>query len=106
VERLVGEMIDAGKPVGAMCIAPAMLARIVGRRNFHPSLTIGNDAGTAAAIERMGARHTDCACESIVIDADHRIVTTPAYMLGQGPAQVFQGIRRLVAEVLDLAGKS
>ena len=68
------------------------------------TVTIGSDKQVAATIEQMGARHADCACESVVVDAEHKLVTTPAYMLGKGPAQVFEGIRRLVGEILRLAG--
>lgn len=103
VERLAGEMLDAAKPIGAICIAPAMLARIVGGRGMHPKLTIGNDKDTAAAMEKMGVRHVECPCEEFVVDEPHKIVTTPAYMLGTGPAMVFEGIRQLVREVLRLA---
>ena len=103
VERLVGQMLDAGKPIGAICLAPAMLARVVGGRNLHARMTIGNDKSTAAALEKMGVRHLDCPCESFVVDASHKIVTTPAYMLGKGPAMVFEGIRKLAEEVLRLA---
>lgn len=103
VERLAGEMLDAGKPIGAICIAPAMLARIVGLRGMHPKMTIGNDRQTAAAMEKMGVHHADCPCESFVADEAHKIVTTPAYMLGKGPAMVFEGIRKLVGEILRLA---
>ncbi len=103
VERLVDEMLDAGKPIGAICIAPAMLARIVGSRGMHPHMTIGNDKGTAAAMEKMGVRHQDCPCESCVVDEAHKIVTTPAYMLGTGPAMVSAGIRQLVEETLRMA---
>jgi enhancing lycopene biosynthesis protein 2 len=102
VRRLADEMLDAGKPIGAICIAPAMLARIVGGRGMHPRMTIGDDQGTAGAMEQMGVRHVDCPCESFVVDEAHRIVTTPAYMLGKGPARVFEGIRKLVDEVLRL----
>jgi enhancing lycopene biosynthesis protein 2 len=66
-------------------------------------MTIGNDKQTAAAMEKMGVRHLDCPCESFVVDEAHRIVTTPAYMLGTGPAMVFQGIQKLVEEILRLA---
>ncbi len=104
VERLVGEMLEARKPIGAICIAPAMLARIVGGRGLQATVTIGTDTETAAAIEQMGIGHADCACESFITDERHRLVTTPAYMLGKGPAEVFEGIRGLVGEVLRLAG--
>ncbi len=102
VERLAGEMLEAGKPIGAICIAPALLARIVGKRDLHPTVTIGTDAQTAAAIEKMGVRHEDCPCTSLVVDETHRIATTPAYMLGKGPAEVFEGIGKLVDAVLGM----
>ncbi len=103
VERLVGEMLDAGKPVGAICIAPAMLARVLGRRGVKAQLTIGTDAQVAGAIEKMGGVHHSCPCTSFVVDPKAKVVTTPAYMLGSGPAEVFEGIRGLVSEVLRLA---
>jgi enhancing lycopene biosynthesis protein 2 len=103
VERLVGEMIEAHKPIGAICIAPAMLARILGRRAVRAKLTIGTDPETARAINEMGAEHCDCEVSGHVVDARHKIVSTPAYMLGRGPAEVFEGIRRLVEDLLKLA---
>lgn len=104
VERLVGEMLAARKPIGAICIAPAALARILGGRDLHAKLTIGNDAGTAAAIGQMGCEHVVCGARDIVVDERHKIVSTPAYMLGKGPAEVFEGIRKTVNEVLRLCG--
>lgn len=100
VERLVYDMLAAKKPIGAICIAPAMLARIVGKKDVHPKLTIGTDKGTAAAINQMGAQHCDCAVTEMVVDEKYKIASTPAYMLGKGPAEVFEGIRKLVQEVL------
>jgi enhancing lycopene biosynthesis protein 2 len=104
VERLVGDMLAAKKPIGAICIAPALLARIVGKKDLHPKLTIGSDAGTAAAINQMGAQHCNCAVTEHVVDEAHKIVSTPAYMLGKGPAEVFEGIRKLVHDVIRLCG--
>jgi enhancing lycopene biosynthesis protein 2 len=103
VERLTGDMLTAHKPIGAICIAPALLARIVGRKDVHPKMTIGNDAPTAGAINTMGAQHCECQVTEMVTDEAHKIVSTPAYMLGKGPAEVFEGIRKLVNEVLRLA---
>lgn len=103
VERLVGDMLAAKKPVGAICIAPAMLARIVGKKDLHPKMTIGTDPGTAKALVSMGVQHVDCKVTDAVTDEKHKIVTTPAYMLAKGPAEVYEGIRKLVNEVLRLA---
>lgn len=102
VERLAVDVLAARKPIGAICIAPALLARIAGRKDMHPTMTIGTDKATAAAMNQMGARHCDCPVTEMVVDERHKIVTTPAYMLGRGPAEVFEGIRKLVGEVLRL----
>ncbi len=102
VERLVGDMLAARKPVGAICIAPATLARIAAARGIHARLTIGNDAGTAKAIVAMGCTHENRPVDDVCVDADHKIVTTPAYMLGPGPAAVNEGIQKLVDRILAL----
>jgi enhancing lycopene biosynthesis protein 2 len=102
VETLAADMLEMKKPIGAICIAPAMLARILGKRKIAAQVTIGKDPGTAAAVRAMGAVHCDCAVTDAVTDHQYKVVTTPAYMLGQGPAEVFEGIRKCVAEVLRL----
>lgn len=98
VQNLVERAINSGKPIAAMCIAPVILARTVpGAR-----LTIGNDPDTAAAIDKMGAVHVDCPVDDAVVDSERKIVTTPAYMLAQGPAEVYAGAERLVRELEKL----
>ena len=99
--RLLSEMHGAGKPIGAICIAPALVAAALGDRN--PILTIGNDEATAQALEQMGCRHDNCPTDSFVIDRDNRIVTTPAYMLGPNIADVYKGIKKTVEAVLEIA---
>ncbi len=102
VAALVRAVHAAQKPIGAICIAPALIARVLGK-DGGPTLTIGTDAGTAGAIEACGAGHQDCAVEDFVVDREQRIVTTPAYMLGPTIKHVAEGIERCVAEVLELA---
>lgn len=103
VERLLREVHAAKKPIGAICIAPALLASVLGR-TAHPTLTIGNDAGTAAALQAMGCKHQDCEVQGFVVDKEQRIVSTPAYMYNAGIAQVAAGIERLVHAVLEMVG--
>lgn len=102
VERLIGEMLDQKKPIGAICIAPALLARVAGRRGVKARVTIGSDPGTADAINAMGCVHEQCAVTECTVDEENKIVTTPAYMLGPGPAAVFEGVRKLVDQVLRM----
>jgi enhancing lycopene biosynthesis protein 2 len=99
VERLLRGVHEAGKPVGLICIAPA-----VGARLFPDvELTIGSDLDTANALEQMGAHHKPCAVESFVCDEKAKVVSCPAYMLGPGIKDVAAGIEQLVDEVLRLA---
>lgn len=104
VVRLVREMVAAQKPVGAICIAPVILARILGTDQAAPQLTIGRDPGTAEAIQRMGGCHVDCPATGCVVDSARRLVTTPAYMLAGGIAEAAEGIDKAVKAVIDLAG--
>lgn len=100
VQRLISEMADQSKPIGAICIAPATLVRALSGRS--PQVTIGNDVGTAAAIESMGGVHAVCGVADICVDEKNRIVTTPAYMLGPGIKDVAMGIEKLVDKVISL----
>jgi enhancing lycopene biosynthesis protein 2 len=70
--------------------------------DFPLRLTIGTDIDTAEVLEDMGAEHVPCPVDDIVVDEDHKIVTTPAYMLAQDIAQAASGIDKLVSRVLVL----
>ncbi len=100
VERILQEMNSAGKPIGAICISPVLLAKAL--LNKKPEVTIGNDQETASAIETMGGKHTACAVDMICIDKKNRLVTTPAYMLGPGIKDVAIGIEKLVDQVISM----
>ncbi len=102
VERVLREAHAAGRPIGFACIAPALGARVFGTEK--PTLTIGHDKGTAAAIEKTGAHHKAVDITEIIVDADHKFVSTPAYMEETNPADVFEGVSKMVAKVLEMAG--
>ena len=101
VERLVNEMHRAKKPIGFICIAPAMAAKILG--SHQPKLTIGSDPGTAQAIEKMGGKHVECTVYEAAVDDVNKVVSTPAYMLGPSIAHVAKGIEKCVEQVLKIA---
>ncbi|MDE2293526.1 MAG: isoprenoid biosynthesis glyoxalase ElbB [Elusimicrobia bacterium] len=103
VEKLLREVHAQGKPIGALCIAPAVLARLFGKE--RPQLTIGTDAGTAAALEKWGARHEPCRIGGVVVDDAARLVTTPAYMLAPTLKELAADAEKLVTELLRLVRK-
>lgn len=100
VARLVEAVHAAGKPIGALCIAPVLLARLLGSEK--PKLTIGTDAGTATAIGKMGGEHVSCGGGEAIVDEEKHLVTTPAYMLDSPISEVSAGIEKLVAELLRM----
>ncbi|RQW86424.1 MAG: isoprenoid biosynthesis protein ElbB [Geobacter sp.] len=101
VARLIREMAEARKPIGAICIAPALIAAVLGKE-YAPSVTIGNDAGTAAAINQTGSTHVECPVREFVVDKEHKIVSTPAYMLATRISEAAEGIEQTVKALLDL----
>ncbi|TFB40106.1 isoprenoid biosynthesis glyoxalase ElbB [Pseudomonas sp. F01002] len=99
VLALAEAFAEARKPVGLICISPALAAKIYGP---GVTCTIGNDADTAAAMNKMGATHADCAVTDIVEDKARKLVSTPAYMLAQSISEAASGINKLVDRVLEL----
>lgn len=89
----------ACKPVGLICISPALAAKIYG-----PGVvcTIGNDADTAEAVVKMGGTHEECDVHDIVEDLQRKLVTTPAYMSAKTISEAAGGINKLVDRVLEL----
>ena len=101
VAALVRAIHAQGKPVAAVCIAPALIAKVLGDEG--PELTIGNDADTAGALETMGAAHVACPVTEFVVDHERKLVTSPAYMLAQSISEAAEGIERTVEAVLEMA---
>lgn len=102
VARWLLAFYEAKKPIGAICIAPVIVAKVLGE--FAVKLTIGNDPKVSADILSFGAKHIVCPKGDCVIDDAARIVTTPAYMYGDSTLpEVFAGIRKLASSVIRMA---
>jgi len=99
VERAVRDTAARGKPIGALCIAPAIIAKILGQ----VEITIGEDAATEAAIAQMGASHTKTTHGEVIVDRKNKVVTTPCYMLDARVDQIGAGAENLVLAMLEMA---
>lgn len=99
VERVIKSFFAAKKPIGFICIAPALAAKVLG----NVKLTIGSDAGTAGALKTLGATHENTAVDQITVDDVNRVVSTSAYMCAANIAEADSGISKLVAQVLKMA---
>lgn len=98
VDRAVKAMHKAGKPVGALCISPVLITRILG----DTMVTIGNDGDTIEGIIAMGGKHTKTTHGEVVVDKLNKVVTTPCYMLDATISQIAEGADNVVKTILDL----
>lgn len=98
VAKLIRDAHAQGKPIGFVCIAPTLAARLIpGAR-----LTIGKDPATAEAVEKMGARHVECFSDSFVADEEQRVLSTPAYMCDASLPQIAAGIEGMVRRLGEM----
>lgn len=98
VDRVVVEMAEAQKPIGALCIAPAVLACIL----KGAEVTIGNDADTIKTIEAMGSKHQIKSHGEVMVDAKYKLVTTPCYMLDATISQIASGAENVVKTIISM----
>ena len=98
VEQSVRAMHEAGKPIGALCISPVIIAHVLKK----VSVTFGKDEKINAIFQKAGTKtHNTDAC-NIVIDLDNKIVTTPCYMLDATISEVAEGIDKLILQLIKM----
>ncbi len=93
-------MYDAKKPLGFACISPVLAAKIC---DTGVKLTAGEDIEVSEKLQAMGAIPENCSADNIIVDEEHKIVSTPAYMVGKGLAEIYQGIEQMVRHILLIA---
>ncbi len=94
-EALLG-MHQAGKPIGALCISPVLLAKVLGK----VTLTIGQDAATAESVGKLGATHQNTRHGEVIIDKVNKVFTTPCYMLDANILQIAEGADNIVRAMM------
>ena len=99
IYSVIQQAYNCQKWIGAMCIAPVVVAKVLGVNGVH--LTIGNDKNVAKEIEKTGAIHEDKQATEACIDIKNRIATTPCYMLAKSIKEVYQGNYALIKGIFD-----
>ncbi len=99
VERAIRTLHSQKKPIGALCISPVLVAKVLD----NAQVTIGDAANVADAVTSMGAVHENTSHGQVVIDSTNKIVTTPCYMLDATISQIFAGVDKLVSELLRMS---
>ena len=102
VYRLIAELRLMEKPIGAICIAPVMMAKVLGEQEESANMTIGYDETTSTDIISMGSKHIECPVSEMIIDEEKKIVTTPAYMEAKSIKEAAEGIEKLINQILSM----
>ena len=99
VESAVTLTVKAGKPIGALCIAPAVITKIL----KDVEVTIGSDQETANAIETMGGIHRQTTHGEVIQDTKYKVFTTPCYMLDATIDQIADGAENIIHAIMETA---
>lgn len=102
VEKAILDTHSANKPVVAMCIAPMVLAKVLGPVGVK--LTLGDVCGASAIATQLGAVHQVCGATDICVDEKNRVITTPAYMVGTHISQIFDGAENMIVRLAEWLG--
>ncbi|MCI5544078.1 MAG: isoprenoid biosynthesis glyoxalase ElbB [Azospirillum sp.] len=103
IAQIITDCYESRMPIGAICIAPALIACVLGHHGI--TVTIGNNENIAKTIEQTGAKHQICSADEVVVDHKNLVVSTPAYMLAKSIKEIDKGIGQLVAELVKLGSE-
>ncbi len=96
ISKAIKDMVSLHKPVGAMCISPVMISKVLG----NIEMTIGDDEKTIRDVEHMGSVHKKTSHGDVVKDPHRLIYTTPCYMLDANILQIELGTYNLIEAII------
>ncbi|HPT52928.1 MAG TPA: isoprenoid biosynthesis glyoxalase ElbB [Bacteroidales bacterium] len=97
VRKAIVETHNLHKPIAALCIAPVLLAKVLG----NITVTVGMHAGTIKDVEKMGAAHVNTQQTEVIADKQNMIFTTPCYMLPATISDIAESADNLIETILD-----
>ena len=100
VSKIIRDALSLRKPIGALCISPVLIAKILG----DVTITVGPDEDDAVNVKNMGAKHIVTKPGDVIIDEKHRVFTTPCYQLDSNIVQIAEGADNIVKEMLKQMG--
>lgn len=105
IVKNIQDFYDQKKAIGAICIAPMLVGKVLGVKKI--TLTIGPDVEAAHVLTAWGVQVKPCAKGACIVDINHQIVSTPAYMYADSTMnEVFLGVRHLAKALHQLCASS
>ena len=97
IEQLIIDIHKAGKPIGALCIAPVLLAKVL----KDITITVGNDENTAKDVAKMGGKNINTVLGEVISDKENKIYSTPCYMLDANLKDIHVCAYNLISTMLE-----
>jgi len=97
VAQLIRSFHEQKKPIGALCIAPVMLAKVLG----DITITVGNDEKTIDHVTSFGTKHINTQQTEVISDKQNMVFTTPCYMLPARISDIADCAENLIEAILD-----
>lgn len=97
VAKLIKAFHAAHKPIGALCIAPVMIAKVLG----DVTITVGNDEGTIQNVLSFGSKHINTQQTGVIADKQNMVFTTPCYMLPARISDIADCAQNLIDAILE-----
>lgn len=97
VERVIKDFHASRKPIGALCISPVLMAKVLG----NITITVGTDEKTIHDVETFGAQHINTQQTEVIADKENMVFTTPCYMLPATIADIADCAENLIETILE-----
>lgn len=97
VAQLIRTFHAQNKPIGALCIAPVMIAKVLG----DVTITVGNDEQTINNVLSFGSKHINTQQKEVISDKQNMVFTTPCYMLPARISDIADCAENLIEAILE-----
>jgi enhancing lycopene biosynthesis protein 2 len=103
LQRIIREIYRRKKPIGACGVAALVVASALREILDTPlTLTIGKDPGLIQQAEGLGAFNVLSRGTEVVIDSEHKLVTTPARLLKLKLVETALSLENLIDGIIEL----
>ncbi len=103
IKNIVLAFYNSNKAIGAMCISPILIAKILKDRNI--TITLGPNTPLCKEVEdKFGAIVKESSASDAVVDVKNKVVTTPCYMCNNAtPIIILEGAMKMINGIEKLS---
>jgi enhancing lycopene biosynthesis protein 2 len=110
VKKLIADAVRAGKPIAALCMGPTVVARALQDSGIKATLSVGSTAekspydiaAISAGMEKAGAVAELKTVREIAVDAQHKIVSAPCYMMDASIREIRENVKQAIDKLVEL----